>query len=46
MVPAANVPDGHEIELRGALAGILSLWEADMTRPPRFARAGVFFRGC
>ncbi|RGP35143.1 recombinase family protein [Pseudotabrizicola alkalilacus] len=41
MVPTPDAPGGHEIELVGDLAGILQLSEADMTKPPRMARAGV-----
>ena len=40
MLPEASAPGGHEIELVGELAGILALSEADMTKPPRLARAG------
>ena len=39
MVPAADVPDGHRIELSGDLAGILALGEADTRKPSRMARA-------
>ncbi|WP_116087220.1 recombinase family protein [Tropicimonas sp. IMCC34011] len=39
MVPAADAPDGHRIELSGDLAGILALGEAETTKPPRMARA-------
>ncbi|MFE3837736.1 hypothetical protein ABNX41_11655, partial [Rhodobacteraceae bacterium PA1-206B] len=41
MVPAPGIPGGHEIELVGELARILNLAEADMTKPPHGARAGV-----
>ena len=41
MVPAPGATGGHEIELIGELAGILALSEADMTKPPRSARAGA-----
>ena len=44
MVPAPGATGGHEIELIGELAGILALSEADMTKPPRLARAGVGLR--
>ena len=39
MVPAADAPDGHRIELSGDLAGILVLGDADTTKPSRMARA-------
>ena len=39
MIPAADAPDGHQIGLRGDLAGILALGEADTTKPPLLARA-------
>ncbi len=35
MIPDADVPTGHRIELAGELAGILALGEADTTKPPR-----------
>ena len=38
MIPTADAPDGHRIEVVGDLAGILALSEPDMTKPPRFAR--------
>ncbi|MDT0684729.1 recombinase family protein, partial [Roseicyclus sp. F158] len=40
MMPTADAPDGHRIELSGDLAGILALGGADTTKPPRMARAG------
>ena len=40
MLPDPASPGGHQIELVGELAGILALGEADMTKPPRLARAG------
>ena len=40
MMPEAEAPGGHEIELVGDLTGILLLAEADMTKPPRITRAG------
>lgn len=43
MVPEPDAPGGHEIELAGELAGILNLAEADMTKPPRLARASNSF---
>ncbi|TQS69886.1 recombinase family protein [Rhodobacteraceae bacterium] len=39
MVPAADAPDGHRIELSGDLAGILALGDPKTTKPPRDARA-------
>lgn len=39
MIPDADAPNGHRIELAGELAGILSLGEADTTKPA--TRAGV-----
>jgi site-specific DNA recombinase len=39
MMPTADAPDGHRIELSGDLAGILALGDADTTKPPRVARA-------
>ena len=39
MMPSADVPDGHRIELSGNLAGIVALGAADTTKPPRMARA-------
>ena len=39
MIPDADAPDGHRIELSGDLAGILALGEADTTKPLRMARA-------
>ncbi|EEX13003.1 recombinase [Citreicella sp. SE45] len=39
MMPTADAPDGHRIELSGDLAGILALGDADTTKPPRGARA-------
>ena len=39
MLPDPASPGGHEIELIGELAGILNLADADMTKPPRVARA-------
>ena len=39
MVPEPVAAGGHAIELVGELAGILALSEADMTKPPRLARA-------
>ena len=35
MMPDVDAPNGHRIELAGELAGILSLGEADTTKPPR-----------
>ena len=35
MIPEADAPNGHRIELAGELAGILALGEADTTKPPR-----------
>ncbi|PZX46010.1 hypothetical protein LX76_04711, partial [Cereibacter changlensis] len=40
MIPDATAPDGHRIDLAGALANIMALGGADMTKPPRIARAG------
>ena len=37
MVPDADAPNGHHIELVGELAGILSLGELDTTKPARVA---------
>nr|WP_240794049.1 recombinase zinc beta ribbon domain-containing protein [Pseudorhodobacter turbinis] len=37
MMPDADALNGHHIELAGELAGILSLGEADTTKPARFA---------
>ncbi|MFG6634299.1 recombinase family protein, partial [Sulfitobacter sp. 1A09132] len=39
MMPSADAPNGHQIELSGDLAGILALGDADTTKPPRLARA-------
>ena len=44
MVPDRKAPGAHQIELVGDLAGILGLFAADMTKPPRLARAGGDFR--
>lgn len=44
MVPDRKAPGAHQIELVGDLAGILGLSAADMTKPPRLARAGGDFR--
>lgn len=33
MIPAADAPNGHQIDLRGDLAGILALGEAETTKP-------------
>ena len=35
MIPDADAPNGHIIELAGELAGILSLGALDTTKPPR-----------
>lgn len=40
MMPDADAPNGHHIELSGELAGILALGESETTKPPRIARAG------
>ena len=40
MLPDPTAPGRHGIELVGELAGILALSDADMTKPPRLARAG------
>ena len=40
MIPDADAPNGHHIELSGELAGILALGESETTKPPRIARAG------
>lgn len=40
MIPDADAPGGHRIELAGELAGILALGGPDTTKPPRMARAG------
>jgi site-specific DNA recombinase len=39
MVPALGVPGGHEIELIGELAGILTLGEPDIAKPRRLVGA-------
>ena len=35
MIPDADAPNGHRIELAGELAGILALGGLDTTKPPR-----------
>ena len=40
MVPDADAPNGHHIELAGELAGILALGSSETTKPALFARAG------
>ncbi|ETX10766.1 recombinase, partial [Roseivivax halodurans JCM 10272] len=40
MIPDAEAPNAHRIELSGDLAGIQALGEAETTKPPRMARAG------
>ena len=40
LMPDADAPNGHHIEIAGELAGILALGEAETTRPAQFARAG------
>ena len=40
MIPDADALNGHRIALAGELAGILSLGDADTTKPALFARAG------
>ncbi len=40
MIPDADAPNGHHIELSGELAGILALGEPKTTKPPRIARVG------
>ena len=40
MVPDADAPNGHHIELAGEFPGILGLGAAEPTRPAQYARAG------
>lgn len=40
MVPDADAPGGHHIELAGELAGILALGVSESTKPAHLARAG------
>jgi site-specific DNA recombinase len=39
MVPVADAPGGHQLELVGELAGITALGLAESTKPPLFAGA-------
>ncbi|UWQ47689.1 recombinase family protein [Leisingera aquaemixtae] len=39
MVPDADAPGGHQLELVGELAGLMALGSAESKKPPLFARA-------
>ncbi|WP_254604272.1 hypothetical protein [Leisingera sp. ANG59] len=39
MVPDADAPGGHQLELVGELAGLMALGSPESKKPPRFAEA-------